>query len=157
MMPDSITSGPRNASGALLAHKTRAGVMTSAPARSPSHHVSQIGPKFDHSARPADATLATPMVGLKVVATTLMSAKRTTPTGVAKVSQPPDQRLTSQAPASASSMLPTPIAVAVVIVPAVVALAANAPSRIAGATRYPRNSIAASASPVGGQIGVALA
>src|SRR5262245_14746546 len=135
----------------------RAGVMTSAPARSPSHHVSQIGPKFDHSAKPADARLATPMVGLIVAARRLMSAKRTTLPGLAKVSQPLDQRLTSQAPASASSMLPIPIATEVVMVPAVVALAAKAPNRIAGATRYPRNSIAASASPVGGQIGVALA
>ena len=40
--------------------------------------------------------------------------------------------------------------------PAVVALAANAAMRIAGATRYPRNSTAASANPVGGQIWVAL-
>src|SRR5262249_31162691 len=152
-----MTSGPRNASGVLLAHKTRTGVMTSAPARSPSHHVSQIAPKFDHWAKPANAKLTTPMVGLNVVARRLMSVNGTTWSGLTKVSRPPDQRLTSQAPLSASSMLPTLITAEVVIVPAVVTLAANAPSRIAGATRYPRSNTAASASPVAGQIGVALA
>src|SRR5262245_7713586 len=96
------------------------------------------------------------MVGLQVVARKLKSAKRATPAGAAKLSLPPDQRLASQAPVTASSVLPTPMAAAAAIAPWVVILARNAPSRIAGATRYPRSSTAASASPVGGQIGVAL-
>jgi hypothetical protein len=41
-------------------------------------------------------------------------------------------------------------------VPAVVALAAKAPMKIAGHIRKPPSSIAASARPVGGQIGLAL-
>ena len=41
-------------------------------------------------------------------------------------------------------------------VPAVVALAAKAPMKIAGHIRKPPNSTAASARPVGGQIGLAL-
>ena len=41
-------------------------------------------------------------------------------------------------------------------VPAVVTLAAKAPMKIAGQTRRPQSSTAASARPVGGQIGLAL-
>ena len=41
-------------------------------------------------------------------------------------------------------------------VPAVVALAAKAPMKIAGHIRKPPSSTAASARPVGGQIGLAL-
>ena len=41
-------------------------------------------------------------------------------------------------------------------VPAVVALAAKAPMKIAGQIRRPPSSTAASARPVGGQIGLAL-
>ena len=41
-------------------------------------------------------------------------------------------------------------------VPAVVALAAKAAIKIAGQTRKPPSSTAASAKPVGGQIGLAL-
>ena len=40
--------------------------------------------------------------------------------------------------------------------PAVVALTINAPTNIAGEMRYPRSKTAAKASPVGGQMGVAL-
>ena len=41
-------------------------------------------------------------------------------------------------------------------VPAVVALAAKAPTKIAGQIRKPASNTAASARPVGGQIGLAL-
>jgi hypothetical protein len=41
-------------------------------------------------------------------------------------------------------------------VPAVVKLAAKAPAKMAGQSRRPPNSTAASASPLGGQIGLAL-
>jgi hypothetical protein len=41
-------------------------------------------------------------------------------------------------------------------VPAVVALAAKAPMKIAGHIRIPHNTTAASAKPVGAQIGLAL-
>src|SRR6266511_3766809 len=132
------------------------GVITSAPARSPSHQVSQIEPKFGRSAQPASVRLPTPIVALNAVGKKLMNEKRATPAGFVKVSRPPDQRLTSQAPVSPSSMLPAPIAADVASEPAVVALAAKAAIRIAGAIRYPRSSTAANASPVAGQIGVAL-
>jgi hypothetical protein len=52
--------------------------------------------------------------------------------------------------------LPVAIAIAVATEPAVVALAITAAMKIAGHVRYPHNSIAARATPVGGQIGVAL-
>src|SRR5262245_9220584 len=99
------------------------GVTTSAPARSPSHQVSQTEPTLERSARPARARLPAPMVALSAVGRKLKNEKRATPAGLAKVSRPPDQRLISQAPISPSSVLPTPITPAVASVPAVVTLA----------------------------------
>src|SRR5712691_3874798 len=55
-----------------------------------------------------------------------------------------------------SSVLPSAIAAEVEIDPAVVALAMNAPRKIAGHAGSPRNRTTASAKPVGGQIGLAL-
>ena len=59
-------------------------------------------------------------------------------------------------PTTPSSVLPKAIRAEVSSVPAVVALAAKAPMKIAGQTLKPPSSTAASASPVGGQIGLAL-
>ena len=53
-------------------------------------------------------------------------------------------------------MLPIAIAPDVATEPAVIAFARKAPSRMAGATRYPSSNAADNARPVGGQIGVAL-
>jgi len=52
--------------------------------------------------------------------------------------------------------LPTAIAADVSRVPAVAALAANAPTRIAGKKRTPPRMTVAKAKPVGAQIGLAL-
>ena len=100
--------------------------------------------------------MLTPTLALMAVGRKLMNAKRATPAGVVKVAQPSDQRLINSAPTIASSVLPIPIDAAVTSVPAVVALAMNAPAKIAGQMRGPRSNTAASAKPAGGQIGVAL-
>ncbi len=59
-------------------------------------------------------------------------------------------------PVKASSVLPNAMTTDVVRVPAVVALAAKAPMKIAGQRRGPPSRTAASAMPLGGQIGLAL-
>ena len=77
----------------VSAHSTITGVTTSAPATSPSHQVTQIGPKFAQAAKPATLSVTTPMVALMTVAgPTRPRANFATRDGVAKVSLPPDQR-----------------------------------------------------------------
>ena len=61
------------------------------------------------------------------------------------------------APATASSVFPIAITAETPGGNGVVRFAKNAPSAIAGQTRYPSTSTAASAIPVGGQTAVALA
>src|SRR5512147_1454954 len=85
-----------------------------------------------------------------------MSANLPTPSGVVNAPRPPAQRLTSQAETSASNALPHAIAAEVASEPAVSALAAKAPTKIAGQMRYPQRRVTAIAKPVGGQTGVAL-
>ena len=70
--------------------------------------------------------------------------------------QPFANRVTSQPPRSASSVLPLAIPSDVQADPAVVTLTRNAPAKSAGQTRYPSSSVAASAMPVGGHTVVAL-
>ena len=60
-----------------------------------------------------------------------MIANFATRTGVAKVSRPPDQLLIKAPPTRPSSVLPSAITAEVSSVPAVVALAAKAPTKIA--------------------------
>ena len=96
-------------------------------------------------------------MALSAVGRNAIREKRATPAGACKRVAAVRPALNQPSPDNvASSMLPKPIAAEVASEPAVVSLAANAATRIAGATRYPRSSTAASANPVGGQIGVAL-
>ncbi len=119
--------------------------------------MTQIGTKFAQAANPATLSVTTPTVALMMVAgPTLMSANFATRAGRRNVSRPPDQRSIKKPPVTASRVLPTAMMAAVSSVPAVVALAAKAPIRIAGQTRKPPSRTAASAKPVGGQIGLAL-
>jgi hypothetical protein len=119
--------------------------------------VTQVYAKFVHSVYPAIARLISPMLALIGVAIKKqMAANLATEFGVENVLHPFDHRLIAYAPTIASSELPVAIAVAVAIEPAVVALAITAAMKIAGQARYPHTSTAASAKPVGGQIGVAL-
>ena len=152
--PNSSRSSARKP---LCAHSTIAGVTTRAPAVSPSHQVTQISAKSSQRARPATVSVTTPTEALITVAgPTQTSANFATRAGVVKVCAPPDHCMIRKPPASASIVLPSAIKADVANVPAVVALAANAPTRIAGHIRRPPNSTAASAMPVGGQIGLAL-
>ena len=141
----------------MRAHSTIAGVTTSAPAASPSHQVTQIGSKFSQAAKPATHSVTTPTVALMTVAgPTQTKANFATRAGLVKVSTPRDQWMIRYPPTTASSVLPAAISAEVASVPAVVALAAKAPIRIAGQMRSPHKRMAASAIPVGGQIGLAL-
>jgi hypothetical protein len=71
-----------------------AGVMTSAPARLPIHHVVHIERNSDQSAYPAKLRLPTPKVALvMVLGIKQISANLATPAGVSNVLRPSDQRL----------------------------------------------------------------
>jgi hypothetical protein len=64
--------------------------------------------------------------------------------------------LTSDAVTTPSRVFPMAIAMEVAIDPNVIALARKAPLAMAGQTRFPHSRQDASASPLGGQIGLAL-
>src|SRR5947209_6889614 len=102
------------------------------------------------------ARLLTPSIGLIVVLISAASANLKTSCGRSNTRAPLANLLTSHAPHRASSVLPLAIPSDVKIFPAVVRLTRNAPTKIAGQTRYPRTSNAASAIPAGGQTGDAL-
>src|SRR5665213_3114009 len=110
------------------------GVTTSPPAASPNHQVTQTGPNCDQDAKPAAHKVTTPTLALMTVAAPIHVVNFATCAGLSKVCAPPDQRMTSMPPPTASSVLPREINVEVVSVPAVVALAAKAPIKIAGQT-----------------------
>src|SRR4029450_13363348 len=82
------------------------GAIRRSPVVSPSHHVSQIAPKLAQSANPPSARLVTPNAGPITVLTTAASANLTTPCGRSKTVMPPANLFTSQAPHTASSVLP---------------------------------------------------
>src|SRR5438445_10108753 len=139
-------------------HSTSSGVITSAPATSPSHHVSQIDPYAAHAAYPARASVVTPTVALIVVlARPASTANRNTSAGRLKHSTPPAKRRTSAAPTTASNEFPAAIPSDVRTVPAVVTFTRKAPTNTAGQTRGPSAIAAAMPMPVGGQIAVAFA
>src|SRR5712691_3927090 len=103
-------SPSRSSDGGGL-HNTITGVTTSAPAKSPSHHVIHIGAKFDKSAYPARLRPPTPIVALVIVlGPKPIKVNLATPIGVSNVFRPSDHRLISQPPITASSVLPKPIA-----------------------------------------------
>ena len=140
-----------------MPHSTIAGVMTSAPARSPIHHVVHIDRNSDQSAYPAKLKLPTPKVALMMVlGMKQISTNLARPAGVSNVLRPSDHRLMKYAPTKLSSVLPVAIANDVLIDPAVVTLATRAPKKMAGETRYPNSNMVPRAYPVGGQIGLAL-
>jgi hypothetical protein len=109
--------------------------MTSAPAKSPIHHVAHIDGNSAQSAYSARLKLPTPKVALIMVAKRQISANEATPAGVWNVLRPPDHRFSRYAPTRLSSVLPLAIARDVPTEPAVVALAMKAPKNIAGETR----------------------
>src|SRR5438477_12210033 len=92
-----------------------------------------------------------------IVLIAAVTANLKTPCGRPQTLLPPAKRLTSNAPAIASRVLPLATATDVKMSPAVVRLTKNAPTKIAGHTRKPNKSNAASAIPAGGHTGDALA
>ncbi len=131
-----ISSRALETSGGRLAHNTSTGVTTRAPARSPSHQVDQTPANPFQLAKPPRARAVTPTVALiGVQIAQAMMVNLPTPHGVLNASAPPAQALSSQAPLTASRVLPAPIASEVASEPAVAALAAMAPARIAGKMR----------------------
>src|SRR5690242_7003893 len=101
-----------------------------APAASPSHHVSQSVPASDGGATPPSTRVATPTLALTRVATSPASTtKRTTPEGVSSRPSAPTKRQTSQAPNMASRVLPTAITAAGPTGSGENTLATNAPTR----------------------------
>src|SRR6202035_634320 len=131
-------------------HSKSNGAMTKSPEASPSHHVSQIGQEFDHCAKPPTARLPTPKVGLTVVLMSTASANLKTSCGRSNTRAPPANRVTSHAPQIASKVFPLAMPSDVKLFPTVVRFTKNAPTKIAGHTRNPRTSNAASAIPAGG-------
>ena len=85
------------------------------------------------------------------------TAKRRKSGARSKARAPSAYRSTRAAPTTASSVFPAAMPSELAIDPAVVMLTRNAPMKIAGHTRTPNSSTAASAIPVGGQTGEALA
>src|SRR5436305_8682323 len=93
------------------------GAIRRSPVVSPSHHVIQIPPKLAQSANPPSARLVTPKAGPITVLTTAASANLTTPCGRSKTLVPLANRFTSQAPHTASSVLPLAMASDVATLP----------------------------------------
>src|SRR5919201_1483164 len=92
-------------------HNTMTGVITSAPAKSPSHHVIHIDAKLDDSAYPVRPRLPTPMVALVIVlGPKLIKVNLATPIGVLKVFLPSDHRLIRYPPMTASIVFPNAMA-----------------------------------------------
>ncbi len=120
--------------GGSRVHSTMAGVTTTPPERSPSHHVDQTAPKLVQVEWPVSVRAMTPIVALiGVAAMQTIAVNLPTPVGLRKARTPPASRLTSQAPARASSVLPAPMTSETH--PEVAMLAAMAPARSAGQIR----------------------
>jgi hypothetical protein len=140
-----------------IPHRISGGATTSAPPRSPSHHVHPMAATSSRAATPPSSRLVTPNVALTgALATAAISAKRNTLRGRSKARTPSAQRMTSAAPITASSVLPTAMPRQVATELAVAKLTAKAPARIRGQTRRPKTSTAARATPVAGHTAVAL-
>ena len=100
---------------------------------SPSHQVSQMGPKLDQRASPPRARLVTPNVALIAVLTTPASrTKRNVSIARSNAARPFAKRRTRYAPTSASSVFPAATPRHVATEPDVVMLATNAPMATAG-------------------------
>src|SRR5207244_13024364 len=123
----------------------------------PIHHDGQIATELAQAANPSNTRLVTPKGGPITELTTAARANLTTPCRRSKTVVQPANRFTSQAPHTASSVLPLAMASDVATSPAAVTFTRNAPTKIAGQARQPSTSNAASAIPAGGHTGDALA
>src|ERR1700674_1200626 len=110
MMPAERSNPSRSGDGGTL-HNTITGVTTSAPAKSPSHHVIHIGARSEVSAYPARLRPPTPIVALVIVlGPRLIKVNLAMLIGMSNVFRPSDHRLISQPPITASIVLPKPMA-----------------------------------------------
>ena len=128
------------------------GAMIRLLAMSPNHQVTQMARYWRQRAEPPRHKLVTPTAGLTIVLTT--PAKSTNRKNVpvrSKALRPPAKRQTSQAPISASQVLPPAMPRDVTTDACVVTFTKKAPRNTPGQSRYPQTSNAASATPVGGQ------
>ena len=137
----------------------------SIPAASPSHQVNQM----TSCALCGTMSLATRLVVPTLAPTrhtpTVMIRNQNTSCGRSNGLRDPSKRLSSSAPSSASSVLPTAMVaetaattalLAALLAAKTVTLATKAPNVMPGQTRYPSSSNAARAIPEGGQTGEAL-
>lgn len=115
------------------------GATITAPTRSPSHQVVQIGQNLSHGASPTRDKLVTPNVALTVV---LSMAARTTNLRISGARSnalaPVANRFTRKAPIKACSVLPVAMPVVAWIEHEVVMLTRKAPSQMPGQIRYPK-------------------
>src|SRR5690349_16105155 len=150
-------------SSGVAAHSKRTGVIITIATASKSHHAIQVIMEgFNECATPtasakagAPATIPELMaaVGTKDMARNLAMDRVD-----ANVLRPSDQRLISQAPASAASVVAIAAAAASkIVVFAEIAPAESDPAPIAGQIRLPRSRTILRATPVGGHNGVAIA
>src|SRR5579872_3817170 len=118
--------------------------------RSPIHHVSQTEPYLLQEAKPPRQREVRPRVALTIVLDTAAKATNLKRVWVcSNAFLPRAYRLTSQAPASASSVFPVAMPIEVRSEPAVVRFTRNAARKMPGQTRHPHNKTATKASPVG--------
>ncbi len=141
-----------------MSQTRRSGATTSAPSASPTHHVHHRRSATSQGCAPPAHRATTPIVALIVV---LAPATRMTSPS-ASLSRASAGRAPlfarSQAPTTASSVLPAAIPSAVPSGSWEVMLATKAPMAMPSQVRRgPRSTVAASAIPVGGQTGLTCA
>src|SRR5580704_11082252 len=120
----------------LIAQSTMTGAISSVPLASANQRAVHLATGL---ARPASLARTRPAMAMAAliiaVGAKAMRANFATPSGVAKVSRPCDQRLISQAPASAATGVPRAIQAASESEPLPTSVEKNAPTKIAGQIR----------------------
>src|ERR1700683_3387692 len=138
MMTPAVSNGLHrdHARDGLVAQSTMTGGTISVPPASASQRAVHVAiglarPTSLARTRPAVATVAL----INAVGAKAMRANFATPSGVAKVSRPWDQRSISQAPANAAVGVPSAIQAASDSAPPPTAVEKNPPTKIAGQIR----------------------
>src|SRR4029077_8842847 len=143
--------------GGAIAQRITTGAKMRLPVASPNHHVTHTAPYLAQSAKPASTRLVTPIVGLMTGLVTAAKPNLKTFCEWSNTRIPPAKRFTSHAPQIASRVFPAPMATEVGMLPVVLILTRNAPTKMAGHVRWPSTSNAPTAIPAGGHTGEALA
>src|ERR1700685_3498422 len=120
----------------LIAQSTMTGAISSVPLASASHRAVQLAMGFARPTSLARTRPAAAMAALIIaVGANVTRANLATPSGVANVSLPWDQRLISQAPVSAAIGVPSALLEDQDMEPPPMAVAKNPPTKIAGQIR----------------------